>query len=95
MLPDKVGGHGERDHRYHPDQAEQPPPPDPRLGKLTIQIDILKNASAPFPLRNPGLVSIPLSFVVAIAVALLWPEPEAEARFAEVEQRVHVGIDHP
>ena len=36
----------------------------------TIQIDMLKNAAAPFPLRNPGLVSIPLSFAVAIAVAV-------------------------
>ena len=55
----------------------------------TIQIDVLKNTTAWFPLRNPGLVSIPLSFIVAIAVAALWPEPEAERRFAEVEHRVH------
>ena len=55
----------------------------------TIQIDILKHATAWFPLRNPGLVSIPLSFVVAIAVSLLWPEPEADARFAEVQRKVH------
>ena len=55
----------------------------------TIQLDVLKNATAWFPLRNPGLVSIPLSFAVAIAVALVWPEPEAESRFAEVEHRVH------
>ena len=55
----------------------------------TIQIDVLKNTVAWFPLRNPGLVSIPLSFVVGILVSLLWPEPEAEARFAEVEQRIH------
>jgi hypothetical protein len=27
--------------------------------------------------------------VVGMAVALLWPEPEAEARFSEVEQRIH------
>ena len=58
----------------------------------TIQIDVLKNPTAWFPLRNPGLVSIPLSFAVAAAVALLWPEPEAEARFSEVENRVHVGL---
>jgi cation/acetate symporter len=57
-----------------------------------IQVDILKNPSALFPLRNPGLVSIPLAFALAILVSLLWPEPEAEARFAEVEHRVHVGI---
>jgi cation/acetate symporter len=55
----------------------------------TIQIDILKNTSAWFPLRNPGLVSIPLSFLVAIVVSSMWPEPEAEARFAEVQQKVH------
>jgi cation/acetate symporter len=55
----------------------------------TIQIDVLKNSAAWFPLRNPGLVSIPLSFVVAVAVASLWPEPEAQARFTEVEHRVH------
>jgi cation/acetate symporter len=55
----------------------------------TIQIDVLKNASAWFPLRNPGLVSIPLSFAVAFVVSLLWPEPEAEARFIEVERKVH------
>jgi cation/acetate symporter len=60
----------------------------------TIQLDILKNSEALFPLRNPGLVSIPLAFVLAIAVALLWPEPAAEAGFAEVEHRVHVGVDH-
>jgi cation/acetate symporter len=59
----------------------------------TIQLDILGNVSAWFPLRNPGLVSIPLSFATGIAVAWLWPEPEAEARFAEVERRVHTGAD--
>jgi cation/acetate symporter len=55
----------------------------------TIQIDVLKNGSAWFPLRNPGLVSIPLSFAVAFVVSLLWPEAEAEARFSEVERKVH------
>jgi cation/acetate symporter len=59
----------------------------------TIQIDILGNASALFPLRNPGLVSIPLSFAAAFAVALAWPEPAAEAGFADLERRVHTGRD--
>jgi cation/acetate symporter len=57
----------------------------------TIQIDILGNAAAPFGLRNPGLVSIPLSFAIAIAVALAWPEPQAAAGYAELERRVHTG----
>ena len=44
-----------------------------------IQIDILKAESAWFPLRNPGIVTIPLSFAVAVLVSLLRPVP-AEAR---------------
>lgn len=59
----------------------------------TIQIDILKHASAPFPLRNPGLVAIPLSFTVAFVVAVLWPEPAAAAGFDAVERQIHVGVD--
>jgi cation/acetate symporter len=57
----------------------------------TIQLDVLGRASAPFPLRNPGIVTIPLAFLVGIAVSLLAPEREAEARFAEVQRRLHLG----
>jgi cation/acetate symporter len=57
----------------------------------TIQLAVLHHASAPFPLRNPGLVSIPLAFLVGIAVSLLAPEREASERFAEVRRRVHLG----
>jgi cation/acetate symporter len=42
-------------------------------------------------LRNPGLVTIPLSFVVGVLVSLVSPEPEAARRFEEVEQRIHFG----
>jgi cation/acetate symporter len=55
----------------------------------TIQIDVLKNDAAWFPLRNPGLISIPLSFATGMLVSLMWPEPEAEARFVEVERKIH------
>jgi cation/acetate symporter len=57
----------------------------------TIQIDLLGGTTALFPLRNPGVVSIPLAFVVAIAVARVWPEPAAASGFDELERRVHVG----
>ncbi|MHC5599418.1 MAG: sodium:solute symporter family transporter [Nostoc sp.] len=57
----------------------------------TIQITILKHASAPFPLKNPGLISIPLAFIVAIVVSLLSTEQEAQEKFAEVEDRIHIG----
>ena len=59
----------------------------------TIQLDVLKNAEAWFPLRNPGIVTIPLSFVTAIAVSLLSPEPADAKRFVELERQLHLGVD--
>ena len=56
-----------------------------------IQVDVLGNAAAIFPLRNPGIVSIPLAFLVAVVVAVLWPEPDAQKGFADLERRVHLG----
>jgi cation/acetate symporter len=56
-----------------------------------IQIDVLKHTSAIFPLKNPGLVTIPLSFIVGIVVSLLAPERLAQQKFVEVEQQIHLG----
>jgi cation/acetate symporter len=58
-----------------------------------IQIDILGNTVAWFPLRNPGIVTIPLSFAVAIAVSLLRPVASEERRFAELERQLHLGVE--
>jgi cation/acetate symporter len=60
----------------------------------TIQIEVLGRGEALFPLRNPGIVSIPLSFLVAVAAALAAPEAEAERRYAEVERRVYAAAPH-
>jgi cation/acetate symporter len=57
----------------------------------TIQVSVLGREAAPFPLRNPGLVTIPLSFLVGMAVSLLVPEREASSGFAEFQHRVHLG----
>jgi cation/acetate symporter len=57
----------------------------------TIQIDVLKHAFALFPLRNPGLVTIPLSFMVGIGVSKLFPESQAADGFAALQRRVHLG----
>jgi cation/acetate symporter len=59
----------------------------------TVQVGVLGNSSAPFPLNNPGLITIPLSFAVGIVVSLLTPEPAAVAKFAELEHRLHLGAD--
>jgi cation/acetate symporter len=59
----------------------------------TIQVDILKHESAWFPLRNPGLVSIPLAFAVAIGVSLLKPVATEEEQFALAARRLHLGTE--
>jgi len=57
----------------------------------SIQIDMLQNATALVPLRNPGIISIPLSFLVGIAVSLAAPEEAAATKFAAAERRLHLG----
>ena len=59
----------------------------------TIQVDILKNPDAWFPLRNPGIVTIPLSFAVAVLVSLLRPVPSESRRFVELERQLHLGVE--
>ncbi len=59
----------------------------------TVQIDILKHATAIFPLKNPGVITIPSSFLVGIVVSLLTPEKSAEEKFAVVEERIHFGAE--
>jgi cation/acetate symporter len=59
----------------------------------TIQIDVLKNSEAWFPLRNPGLITIPLSFATAFVVSLLRPAPAEAQRFVELERQLHLGVE--
>ena len=59
----------------------------------TMQIDVLGNTEAWFPLRNPGIVTIPLSFATAIVVSLLRPAPAEAQRFVELERQLHLGIE--
>jgi cation/acetate symporter len=35
-----------------------------------VQISVLGHSTAPFPLRNPGIVTIPIAFLVAMGVSL-------------------------
>ena len=61
----------------------------------TIQVDLMKHSAAYFPYRNPGLFTIPLSFIVGIITSLAAPEPAAAAGFARLEQQIHIGEDEP
>ena len=57
----------------------------------TIQVSILGADSAPFPLRNPALVSMPLAFLVGVVVSLAAPEPEAQRGHEELARRALLG----
>jgi cation/acetate symporter len=55
-----------------------------------IQVDML-SGEAWFPLRNPGIVTIPLSFASAMVVSWLWPVEAERKRFAELDRGLHLG----
>jgi cation/acetate symporter len=61
----------------------------------TVMVDVLERDSALIGLTNPALISMPLAFVSGILVSLLRPEPEAAARWAEAERRIHLGETAP
>ncbi|MBM4227540.1 MAG: cation acetate symporter [Gammaproteobacteria bacterium] len=61
-----------------------------RLGTATTS---LVGLAAPwFPLRNPGLVSIPLGFLAVFLGSLLYRDPRAEAKWQELHVRANTGI---
>jgi cation/acetate symporter len=57
----------------------------------TIQVDVLKGTTAWFPLKNPALLTIPLSFAVGIVVSLLTSPRDAESDAAH-ERQMHLGV---
>ncbi len=57
----------------------------------TVWVTILHHPAAIFPLGSPGLVSIPLSFLVAVVVSLAKRELMSEEKFAEVHRRIAAG----
>ncbi|HEY5341504.1 MAG TPA: cation acetate symporter [Candidatus Aquilonibacter sp.] len=61
------------------------------LTLIALSPDVM-HEHALFPLRNPGLVSIPLGFFAAIVGTLLFRDPESEAKFNELTVRATTGI---
>jgi len=59
----------------------------------TIQVDILGNDVAWFALKNPAVVTIPLSFLAGVIVSLLAPEPAARTAYSRLERRMHLGAE--
>jgi cation/acetate symporter len=56
----------------------------------TIQMDVLHRTTATFPLKNPALVTVPLSFLVGVVVSLL-TTATADAGYAVHERQMHLG----
>ncbi|HUN30227.1 MAG TPA: cation acetate symporter [Alphaproteobacteria bacterium] len=58
---------------------------------VAIGPDIM-GAHAIFPLRNPGLVSIPVGFIASILGTLIARDPESEEMFSQLQVRANTGI---
>ena len=48
--------------------------------------------AAMFPLKNPGIASIPIGFFAAILGTLMTREPSAEALYTELTVRANTGL---
>lgn len=59
-----------------------------------VQVDMLHHASAWFPLRNPGIVSIPLAFTVTVLVSLAGSRARSTAGYAAIERQMLLGRDY-
>ena len=59
----------------------------------TVQIDILEHATAWFPLKNPALVTMPLSFAAGVLVSLMTARRSEAARYDRVRRRMHLGAE--
>ena len=58
----------------------------------TIWVDLLHRPAAIFPLRNPAIVSMPVSFLFGIVGSLLTREPAAEEKFDDEKLRTYLGV---
>jgi cation/acetate symporter len=58
----------------------------------TVWVDVLGKAGALFPLRNPAIVSMTISFAVGILVSLASSEATAQARFDDEKLRTYLGV---
>jgi cation/acetate symporter len=58
----------------------------------TVWVDLLGSETAPFPLRNPAIVSMTVAFVVGVVVSLLGREERAEAMFDDEKLRTYLGV---
>ncbi len=58
----------------------------------TVWVDVFKHSAPIIGLKNPAIISMTASFVVAWVVSLLTREPSAEARFEDEKLRTYLGL---
>jgi len=61
------------------------------LALIAISPEVMGD-HALFPLRNPGIVSVPLGFLAAILGTLIARDPESEAMFSQLQVRATTGL---
>ena len=59
----------------------------------TMQVDILHNAAPIITLRNPGIITVPLAFIVSIVVSLATYGAADSRRHDAVERQLLLGLD--
>lgn len=58
----------------------------------TVWVDIFKNPSAIFGLKNPAIISMTASFLMGIIVSLMTSEKDASEKFEDEKLRTYLGI---
>ncbi|MEW5762989.1 MAG: sodium/solute symporter [Bacillota bacterium] len=58
----------------------------------TVWVDVFKYPAALFPLKNPAIVSMTASFIVAFAVSVLCPDRKAEEKFDVQKVRTYLAV---
>jgi cation/acetate symporter len=58
----------------------------------TVWVDIFHNKAAIFPLKNPAIISMTLSFICGIIASYMFPDKEAEQKFEDEKLRTYLGI---
>ncbi len=57
----------------------------------TVWKDLLGNPGGIISLKNPGIITVPMSFFVAVVVSLVWPEPQSSSGFEAARERMILG----
>jgi cation/acetate symporter len=59
---------------------------------LILMSPAVQGKEAIFPLENPGIVSIPLGFLAAVAGTLMSNDPSSQDKFVELSVRANTGL---